>query len=285
MGAVLSIAPREFQLSDADFGRIRQLLKQRSGIDVDAGKRSLVYGRLARRLRTLKLSNFTDYLALVEDPANEESRRFLNALTTNVTELFREEHHFDLLRERIVPEMLKAGANRLRIWSAGCSLGDEPYSIALTLALIPEVQSWDIRILATDIDSDVLSQASSGVYQLERIEKLKPRVRSLFERGTGKNAGLARVSKPIRDLIAFKQLNLHEPWPMRGPFDVVFCRNVIIYFDTPTRDRLVRRYEQILRPGGYLCLGHSEAPTAGKIATLTNCAPTAFVKSDGRGAT
>jgi len=283
VGAVLNLQEREFQLTDADFARIQRLLKERSGIDVGAGKRMLVYGRLTRRLRALKLDNFSEYLKLVEDPSSEEARSFLNALTTNVTELFREEHHFDLLRERVVPEMLQARSNRLRIWSAGCSLGDEPYSIALTLSLIPDLTNWDIKILATDIDSDVLAQASSGVYAAERIEKLKPQVRALFTRGVGKNAGLAKVRSQVRDLITFKQLNLHDAWPMRGPFDVIFCRNVIIYFDTPTRERLVRRYAEMLRPGGYLCLGHSEAPTAGKVRSLQACGRTAFVKSDSGG--
>jgi chemotaxis protein methyltransferase CheR len=269
---------REFELTDAEFSRIQRLLKDRSGIDVGAGKRMLVYGRLTRRLRALKLDSFGEYLKLVDDPQSDESRAFLNALTTNVTELFREEHHFELLRERIVPEMAEAGAKRLRIWSAGCSLGDEPYSIGLTLAQLPEVADWDIKILATDIDSDVLAQASAGVYPLERIEKLQPQMRAFFGRGVGKNVGLARVGARVRNMITFKQLNLHDTWPMHGPFDVIFCRNVIIYFDGPTRERLVRRYAELLRPGGYLCLGHSESPTAGKVSSLKGCGRTAFVK-------
>ena len=279
MGAILTAQPREFELNDEDFARIRRLLKERSGIDVGAGKRMLVYGRLTRRLRALKLENFGDYLKLVDDPHSDESRSFLNALTTNVTELFREEHHFELLRERVIPEMVDAGARRLRIWSAGCSLSDEPYSIGLTLALLPELCDWDIKILATDIDSEVLSQASAGTYQVERIEKLSPQLKAFFGRGIGKNAGLARVGPRVRNMITFKQLNLHDDWPMHGPFDVIFCRNVIIYFDQPTRERLVRRYAELLRPGGYLCLGHSESPTAGKVASLKSCGRTAFVKS------
>ena len=287
MGAVLNdreaaepsrFRARDFELSDAEFGRIQRLLKERSGIDVGAGKRMLVYGRLARRLRALKLNGFAEYLELIEDPGSPESRSFLNALTTNVTELFREEHHFDLLREQVVPEMVKEGAERLRIWSAGCSLGDEPYSIGLTLALIPEIGDWDVKILATDIDSDVLAQASTGVYQAERIEKLRPAQRAFFARGVGKNAGLARVSPRVRNLITFKQLNLLDPWPMQGPFDVIFCRNVIIYFDGPTRDRLVQRFADLLRPGGYLCLGHSESPAAGRVQSLRSAGRTAFSK-------
>ncbi|HYQ17684.1 MAG TPA: protein-glutamate O-methyltransferase CheR [Polyangiaceae bacterium] len=278
MGAILSTPAREFELTDAEFVRIQRLLKERSGIDVGEGKRTLVYGRLARRLRALKLESFREYLELVDDPSSDESQSFLNALTTNVTELFREDHHFDLLRERVIPEMVASGARRLRIWSAGCSLGDEPYSIALTLALLPQLAGWDVKILATDIDSDVLAQASAGVYASERVEKLKPQVRAFFRRGVGQNAGLACVSPNVREMITFKQLNLHDTWPMRGPFDVIFCRNVIIYFDPPTRERLVRRYASLLRSGGYLCLGHSESPTGGKVASLRSCGRTAFVK-------
>jgi chemotaxis protein methyltransferase CheR len=277
VGAVLE-SGREFELLDADFVRIQQMLKERSGIDVGAGKRNLVYGRLTRRLRALNLRTFAEYLKLVEDPQAEESKTFLNSLTTNVTELFREPHHFEMLRDRIIPEMVGQGARRLRIWSAGCSLGDEPYSIGLTLAQLPQLASWDVKILATDIDSDVLAQASTGVYPVERIEKLKPPVRALFSRGVGKNAGLARISPAVRELITFKQLNLHDPWPMQGPFDVIFCRNVIIYFDQPTRERLARRFSDLLRPGGYLCLGHSESATGGKVSSLKSCGGTAFIK-------
>jgi chemotaxis protein methyltransferase CheR len=269
---------REFELLDADFARIQRLMKDRSGIDIGPGKRNLVYGRLTRRLRALHLKTFTEYLTLVEDPESDEATAFLNSLTTNVTELFREEHHFELIEERVVPELLEMNTRRVRVWSAGCSLGDEPYSIALTLALIPELHDWDIKILATDIDSEVLKQASAGVYQIERIEKLKPAVRALFQRGTGSYAGLAKVSPQIRSMITFRQLNLHDTWPMQGPFDVIFCRNVIIYFDQPTRERLVKRFTELLRPGGYLMIGHSESATASRIPTLKGCGRTAFVK-------
>ena len=277
MGTVLGVE-REFELLDADFARIQRLMKERSGIDIGPGKRNLVYGRLTRRLRVLKLRTFAEYLKLVEDPEGDEARAFLNSLTTNVTELFREEHHFELLKDRVIPELVEADARRVRVWSAGCSLGDEPYSIALTLALLPELEDWDVKILATDIDSEVLSQASAGVYPLERIEKLKPPVRSLFARGTGAHAGLAKVSSKVREVITFRQLNLHDPWPMHGPFDVIFCRNVLIYFDQPTRERLVRRFAELLRAGGYLFLGHSESASANKVSCLKGCGRTAFVK-------
>ncbi|RYZ01190.1 MAG: protein-glutamate O-methyltransferase CheR [Myxococcales bacterium] len=282
MGPVLSTAGREFEMTDADFNRIRRLLKDRSGIDVGAGKRQLVYGRLTRRLRALNLRTFNDYLALVEDANADEARSFLNSLTTNVTELFREEHHFELLRERLVPEVTALGTRRLRIWSAGCSVGDEPYSIALTLASLPELSTWDLKILATDIDSEVLAQGREGVYQMDRIAKLKPNMRALFSRGVGSKTGLARAGDRLREMITFKQLNLLQDWPMSGPFDVIFCRNVIIYFDAPTKEQLVRRFSSLLRPGGYLLLGHSESPAAASAPLLESSGRTAFVRKASR---
>lgn len=278
MGGVLAERGREFEMTDADFDRIRRMLKDRSGIDLGSGKRQLVYGRLTRRLRALKLRTFNDYLALVDDADTDEARSFLNSLTTNVTELFREEHHFELLRERLIPEVTALGNRKLRIWSAGCSVGDEPYSIALTLCALPELRNWDIKILATDIDSDVLAQGREGVYQLERIQKLTPAMRPLFKRGIGAKAGQARAGDRLRELISFKQLNLLETWPMKGPFDVIFCRNVIIYFDPPTKEDLIRRFAGLLRPGGYLLLGHSESPAAGSSPLLEPAGRTAFVR-------
>jgi len=274
-------APREFDLGDKEFKRIQTLLKERSGIDIGAGKRMLAYGRLARRMRALKLTKFSDYLELIDDPASEESGKFLNALTTNVTELFREEHHFDLLSARVVPEMLRAGASKLRIWSAACSAGDEPYSIALTLSRTQALEEFDVRILATDIDTEILEQARRGVYPVERVTKLKSEFRSAFQRGTGDNSGNARINPRLRELVTFKQLNLLDQWPMSGPFDVIFCRNVFIYFDTQTRERLVRRFASLLRPGGYLFLGHSESPSANSTPALKNCGRTAFIKHEG----
>ncbi|HTQ03996.1 MAG TPA: protein-glutamate O-methyltransferase CheR, partial [Polyangiaceae bacterium] len=175
--------PKEFEFSDAAFARIRGVLKERSGIDMGDAKRMLVYGRLARRLRELSLGSFDEYLALIEQPDNEESRRFLNALTTNVTEFFREAHHFEFLAERLVPEQLARNGRQLRIWSAGCSTGEEPYSIAVTLHEANAVDGWDSRILATDIDSDVLAHAAQGVYPASRVAKLPPERRRHFQRG------------------------------------------------------------------------------------------------------
>ena len=279
MSASLSPNSTEFELSDDAFRRIQLLLKQRSGIDIGPGKRMLVYGRLARRLRTLQLSNFNEYLEIVEDVSSEEARHFLNACTTNVTELFREPHHFELLTSRALPEALQRSSERkLRIWSAGCSTGEEPYSIAISLHEAGLVNGYDVKVLATDIDSDVLAHAERGVYSAEKVGKLKPAHRRYFQRGVDERKNLARVRSEIKSLIRFRHLNLMGEWPMSGRFDVIFCRNVVIYFDTPTRERLVRRFASLLKPGGYLFMGHSESLTGGSSTDLEPCGKTAYRK-------
>lgn len=277
-----AIRATEFEFSDAAFGKIKSLLKQRSGIDLGDAKRMLVYGRLARRLRALSLTSFSEYLPLIDDAESDEAKNFLNALTTNVTEFFRESHHFEFLTQRVLPEtQTRRGQRKLRVWSAGCSTGEEPYSIAITLAMAGGAEDWDTKVLATDIDSDVLDHAQRGVYTLDKLGKLSQAQLRYFQRGTGANSQLARVKPELKELIAFKQLNLLGQWQMQGPFDVIFCRNVVIYFDVATRERLVRRFASLLMPGGYLFMGHSESLTANSLRELEPCGKTAYRRTEG----
>lgn len=253
-----------FELTNADFSAIRTLAKERAGINISDGKRSLIYGRLARRLRQLALGSFAEYLPLLSDPAGKEATEFINALTTNVTDFFRESHHFDFLGQQALPSLLrnKGGQRRLRIWSAGCSTGEEPYTLAITLReSIPDLARWDVKILATDIDSEVLAHASAGAYAADRVKGLSPaRLARWFIRQRGAREQIRFQAKPeLRELITFKRLNLLEAWPMRGPFDAIFCRNVIIYFDHETKMELVGRFRTLLADGCHMFLGHSES--------------------------
>lgn len=250
-------------LGDAEFEFIRLVIAENAGIVLGPNKRQLVQGRLARRLRELGLPSYEAYCDHVRESGPEELVGLINALTTNVTAFFRENHHFDALAAYMIPEALKRNdaSRRLRIWSAGCSTGEEPYCIAMIAAeTVPASARWDLKILATDIDSDVIASAQQGIYPLERLSAVPhERLRRCFRKGTGLNAGHALVQPHIARLISFRTLNLQQAWPMKGPFDIIFCRNVMIYFDQPTRERLVSRFAQMLIPSGYLCLGHSES--------------------------
>lgn len=249
----------EFTAQDFDF--IRRLVLERTGIALSESKHELVYGRLAKRLRSLGLTRFSEYCEYVASH-DEELPEVVNAITTNLTSFFRETHHFDYLRSDVIPALLHANAasRRIRIWSAGCSSGEEPYSIAMVVReLIPENQGWDVRILATDIDTNVLDRARTGIYMADRVTGIPEQYRRRYvSKGTGDEADRIRMRDEIRNLISFRRLNLIEEWPMHGPFDVIFCRNVVIYFDKTTQRRLFERYADILRPGGHLFIGHSE---------------------------
>jgi chemotaxis protein methyltransferase CheR len=255
-------AGREFEFTDQDFLFLRDLVGEHTGISLGDHKRQLVYGRLTRRLRQLRIDSFRDYCRYVEQNTEHEIGEIINVITTNLTAFFRESHHFEHLSGTALPACMhrNAAARRLRIWSAGCSTGEEPYSIAMTLAeSLPELAAWDARILATDIDSNVLSRAASGVYPDERVSDMDAqRVRRWFRRGSGGHAGKVCIADRLQSLISFRRLNLMEAWPMRGPFDVIFCRNVVIYFDKPTQKTLFNRYADMLAPNGYLYVGHSE---------------------------
>jgi chemotaxis protein methyltransferase CheR len=249
----------EFGFNSDDFAFITTALYEDAGIHLPASKASLVYSRLAKRLRQLGLESFRDYCALVGSPDGADERtQMIAALTTNVTRFFREPHHFDHLKSRLVApraDEIRAG-RRLRIWSAGCSSGQEPYSIALSiLALMPDVRSFDVRILATDINPHVLETARRGVYSAEETASVPVDLRRAWMENAG---GALKLDEAARGLITFRPLNLIGAWPMSGPFDAVFCRNVVIYFDEKTQMRLLNRMTALIRPGGYLYLGHSE---------------------------
>lgn len=258
--AAAPLAAGEFGFDRSDFAFIATTLYEGAGISLPASKANLVYSRLAKRLRALGLESFRDYCALVgSEEGTEERAQMIAALTTNVTRFFREPHHFDHLRAKVVEPVaaeIKQG-RRLRIWSAGCSSGQEPYSIALSiLSLLPDARAYDVKILATDINPLVLDTARKATYPAEEVVSVPADLRRSWMENVG--SGAMRLDEAPRGLVTFRPLNLIGTWPMKGPFDAVFCRNVVIYFDEKTQMRLLTRISTLLRPGGYLYLGHSE---------------------------
>jgi chemotaxis protein methyltransferase CheR len=254
-------AGREFAFTSADFQRIAKLIYEHAGIALAASKQEMVYSRLARRLRARNLSRFSDYIAQLESNTNdkEEWEAFVNALTTNLTSFFREPHHFTELTRFL--ERRRGRAEPLNIWCAAASTGEEPYSIAMTVVDAFGSFTPPVSIIATDLDTNVLAKASSGIYTDDRIEKLKPEQwRKFFLKGAGTNAGTVRVRQELRDLVTFRQLNLLDArYPVRGPFDAIFCRNVMIYFDKPTQRKVLQSLAPLLRADGLMFAGHSES--------------------------
>jgi len=246
---------REFHFNPEDFLQIQHLIRERAGINLSDSKNNLVYSRLVRRLRVLGMRHFSDYLDFLhrDEP---ELEKFINALTTNHTAFFRESHHFEALAEHIKCHP----GQPLKIWCAASSTGEEPYSIAI--AVVEAYGTWTppVKILATDIDSQVLEHAKRGVYALDRLSDMTiQRKKAFFQNGKGPHLGYARVKPELSALISFRRLNLlDEPWPMKGPFDIIFCRNVMIYFDKPTQMRLLGRMMQVLKTEGIYFAGHSE---------------------------
>jgi chemotaxis protein methyltransferase CheR len=253
----------DFTLTDTDFDRLCELVRVHTGIALSDAKRQMVYGRLVRRLRALKLASFADYVQLLEAADPLELQEFTNAITTNLTSFFREAHHFEYLAEHVLPGIAArtGGTGRLRIWSCACSTGEEPYSIAMVLReQRARLSGFDAKILATDLDSDVLATGAAGVYPADRLRGVSPaRAAEFFKEGSGQNQGRVKVAATLRQLITFKQLNLMQDWPMRGQFDAIFCRNVVIYFDLETKRALFERMARLQTPGAFLFLGHSES--------------------------
>jgi chemotaxis protein methyltransferase CheR len=247
---------KEFQFSHRDFERVRGLIYKRAGISLADSKEEMVYSRLARRLRATGIAAFSEYLDWLEgDLENAEWESFTNALTTNLTSFFREEHHFPILAEHVVK-----CERPVNIWCSASSTGEEPYSIAMTLCEAFGTLRPPAQIIATDIDTNVLHTAARGVYGVDRIEKLSSeRVRKFFLKGKGAQDGYVKVRQELRDLITFKQLNLlADSWPISGEFDAVFCRNVMIYFDKPTQGKILKKFVPLMKHDALLFAGHSE---------------------------
>lgn len=247
---------REFVWTDADFSRVQALIYQRAGINLHDGKHAMVYSRLSRRLRETGYTSFRDYLTWLENHDGPEWQEFVNALTTNLTAFFREQHHFE-----IFATLLKSrpASTPWRVWCNAASTGEEPYSIVMT-AFESLGNNASFKLTASDIDSKVLASASQGVYRLENLKGLsQERLQRFFMRGKDSNAGLIRVKPELRKAIDFLSVNLiRDDWPFKEPFDVVFCRNVMIYFDAPTQRKVLERIHRVLKPGGMLFVGHAE---------------------------
>ena len=271
----------EFLLTAEDFRKIAQILHSHAGIALHEGKAALVYSRLAKRLRTLGLRSFREYCALVEDAGSlDERQAMMAALTTNVTRFFREPHHFDHLRDQVMPELAaraRAGG-RVRLWSAACSNGQEPYSMAITvLSVLPEAASLDVKILATDIDPNMIAEGRAGAYREDAVSPIPLELRRRWFQKTAAHDGRVwSVAPELRELVSFRELNLIGDWPMRGRFDAIFCRNVVIYFDEPTQERIWSRFVPAMNPGATLYIGHSERVTGPAVATLETAGLTTY---------
>ena len=247
---------KEFDFTAHDFERVRALIHKKAGIALADTKQEMVYSRLARRLRAIGISSFAQYLNDLESGRDaQEWEAFTNALTTNLTSFFRESHHFPILAEHV-----KKVRAPIEIWCSAASTGEEPYSIAMTVCEAFNTLTPPVKIIATDIDTNVLATGANGVYGMDRLDKLAPeRARRFFLKGRGAQEGFARVRPELREMISFRPLNLlAESWPVKGQFDVIFCRNVMIYFDKPTQGKILSRFAPLMKPDGLLFAGHSE---------------------------
>lgn len=242
-------------MQDAEFHYLSRLAIRQSGIVINESKRDMLYGRVMKRIRYLKLASFAAYCQLLQDNSSGELTEFINAITTNLTAFFREEYHFDFLQNTVLADLMHHNEDKkLRIWSAGCSTGQEPYSIAMNIE--SKLHDWDVKILATDLDSDVLFRAEKGNY--DDLMGVPIHYRTQYCADINASNQYSMDNK-IKQLIAFKQLNLLAKWPMKGRFDAIFCRNVLIYFNDETKKKLIQRFYAQLKPGGYLFIGHSES--------------------------
>ena len=275
---VLERSSREYDFTQHEFAKIQKLIYEHAGISLSSTKQNMVYSRLARRLRAHGLSSFNEYLCLLEKGDEVEWEAFTNSLTTNLTAFFREAHHFPILEQHVlqskdqrkpeeqhslVPDQyaqLRKSQHKIHLWCSAASTGEEPYSMAMAMVKAFETFTPPVHILATDLDTNVLAKAQQGVYSMDRLEKLpKDMLKQFFLKGNGRNAGSAKVRQELRDMITFRQLNLlDEAWPIRGPFEAIFCRNVMIYFDKSTQFNILKKFSPLLANDGLLFAGHSE---------------------------
>lgn len=277
------VAASDFRFSDAEFRAIADLAQRQFGLNLAESKKPLVYSRLSKRLKARGVAGFPEYLALLDRSEEEDERlQLISALTTNVTSFFRENHHFEYFRKTCMPDLIAKAQDRkrVRIWSAGCSSGQEPFSIAMTvLDSFAQAGSHDVRVLATDIDPKIVRKAQCGQYSDAEAEGIPPALRSEWVTPMPDRPGHWAMAEPLRSLITFRELNLMSGWPFRGPFDAIFCRNVAIYFDQPTQQALWQRFGDMLEPGGHLFIGHSERVTGPATGALAGIGITSYRKS------
>jgi chemotaxis protein methyltransferase CheR len=258
-------APSRLALDDESFAFFREMAKRHAGINLSDIKRNMVFRRISKRLAALGLSGFKAYRELLANASSgAELQAFVNVMTTNKTEFFRESHHFSHFTSIALPEIAAAGENansrELRVWSAGCSTGQEPYTIAMMIKeSAVRMQGWDIRILATDIDSEVIDRAHAGIYSQEEANSIPVSIRSRYAHKISEHPDRVQIMDELRRMVTFNVLNLHGEWPMRRKYDAIFCRNVLIYFDKPAQRQLFDRFADLLREGGLLYVGHSES--------------------------
>jgi len=251
-----------YELEDAEFDTFKQLIYDETGIKLTELKKALVRARLTKRIRKLGLDSFKDYNEYLKNNYDAEKFDFINSITTNKTDFFREPRHFDYIKNVVLPELDNMKLKKIRIWSSACSSGEEPYTIGISLLEYYENKrnKPEIKILATDIDTNVLEKAKIGIYTFEQVKGIdSPLLKKYFQKGKGENEGLFRIKDSLKNIIYFRRLNLQdETYPMKGHFDIIFCRNVIIYFDKETQSRMFKRFSKYIADNGYLFIGHSE---------------------------
>ena len=253
-------AHQDIELTQHEFDEIRELVREITGISLSEAKHDLVYSRFRKRLRANGLNSFAQYIELVRSGAADEREQFANAITTNLTSFFREAHHFEYLKKHVIPDLSERSNRRIRMWSAGCSTGEEVYSIAVTLLQNwQSIRQFDVKLLATDLDSSVVATAHDGIYVESRIEDIEESLRRRWFSRVRGDSGSVQVDAEARKLVYSKVLNLMEPWPVKGPFQVIFCRNTVIYFTKDVQRVLFDRFAELQEVGDYLFVGHSES--------------------------